>query len=155
MKAQPSSSDAQNAATPSGSTPSDCFLPSKSSETVFPSIIFVQIVEKEENIWRLHGHLLPDLIKTKHNSNHKTRQTTLKGEIIQEYNYYVLGFVPVDVVRLKKCDWVMKLSHEQIANVSYIVAQKNFAPKKKRWVQLSASGWRGNLSLRRARATTN
>jgi hypothetical protein len=37
--------------------------------------------------------MLTDLIKTKHNSNHKTQQTTLKGEIIQEYTYYVLGFV--------------------------------------------------------------
>jgi len=46
--------------------------------------------------------MLIDLIKTKHNSNHKTQQTTLLGEIIQEYTYYVLGFVPVDVVRLKK-----------------------------------------------------
>ena len=42
------------------------------------------------------------MIKTKHNSNHKTHQTTLKGEIIQEYSYYVLGFVPVNEVRLKK-----------------------------------------------------
>ena len=43
-----------------------------------------------------------DLIKTKHNSNHKTQQTTLKGEIIQQYTYYVLGFVPKDVIHLKK-----------------------------------------------------
>ena len=61
--------------------------------------------------------LLTDLIKTKHNSNHKTQQTTLEGEIIQEYSYYVLGFVPADVVRLKKDVWFSKLSDEQIISV--------------------------------------
>ena len=58
--------------------------------------------------------MLTDLIKTKHNSNHKTKQTTLEGEIIQEYTYYVLGFVPADVVRLKKDAWFSKLSNDKI-----------------------------------------
>jgi len=61
--------------------------------------------------------LLTDLIKTKHNSNHKPQQTTLKGEIVQEYTYYVLGFVSADVVRLKKDLWFSKLSNEQIESV--------------------------------------
>jgi len=52
-----------------------------------------------------------------HNSNHKTFQTTLKGEIIQEYSYYVLGFVPADVVSLKKDVWFSKLGDEQIISV--------------------------------------
>ena len=60
---------------------------------------------------------LIDLIKTKHNSNQKTQQITLKGEIIQEYIYYVLGFVPADVVRLKKDVWFSKLGDEQIKSV--------------------------------------
>jgi len=55
--------------------------------------------------------------KTMHNSNHKTFQTTLKGEIIQEYSYYVLGFVPADVVSLKKDVWFSKLGDEQIISV--------------------------------------
>jgi hypothetical protein len=46
--------------------------------------------------------MLTDLIKTKRNSNQKTTQITLEGEIIQEYIYKVLGFVPADVIRLKK-----------------------------------------------------
>jgi len=47
--------------------------------------------------------LLTDLIKTMHNSNRISHQTILEGKIIQqEYSYYVLGFVPIDVVRLKK-----------------------------------------------------
>ena len=46
--------------------------------------------------------LLTDLIKTKHNSNYKTQQITLEGEKIQEYIYYLLGFVPATVIRLQK-----------------------------------------------------
>ena len=69
--------------------------------------------------------MLTDLNKTKHNSNHKTRQTTLKGEIIQEYSYYVLGFVPADVVRLKKDVRFSKLSNEQIRSVEKFVESKN------------------------------
>ena len=61
--------------------------------------------------------LLTDLIKTMHNSNHKTFQSNLKGEIIQEYIYYCLGFVPANVVRLKKDVWFSKLCNEQITSV--------------------------------------
>jgi len=59
-----------------------------------------------------------------HNSNHKTVQTTLKGETIQEYTYYVLGFVTADVVRLKKDDWFSKLSSEQITPVEEFLESK-------------------------------
>jgi hypothetical protein len=68
--------------------------------------------------------MLADLIKTKHNSNHKTKQTTLKGEIIQEYIYYVLGFVPADIVRLKKDAWSSKLKNEQIISVEQFLETK-------------------------------
>ena len=57
------------------------------------------------------------MIKTKHNSNYKIQQVTLTGEIIQEYTYYVLGFVPADVVRLKKEVKFSKLCDEQIKSV--------------------------------------
>ena len=67
------------------------------------------------------------MIKTKHNSNHKNKQVTLEGEIIQEYAYYVLGFVPADVVRLKKDIWFSKLSNEQIAYV------EKFLEKNREW----------------------
>ena len=71
--------------------------------------------------------MLTDLIKTKHNSNHKTQQTTLKGEIIQEYSYYVLGFVSSDVVSLKKGAWFSRLSNEQIISVGkFLVTKKRF-----------------------------
>ena len=60
-----------------------------------------------------------------HNSNHKTHQTTLEGEIIQEYSYYCLGFVPADVVRLKKDIWFTKLGNEQITSVDKFLESKN------------------------------
>jgi len=47
----------------------------------------------------------------------KTKQTTLKGEIIQEYTYFVLGFVPADVIRLKNGVWFRKLNSEQTSSV--------------------------------------
>jgi len=66
------------------------------------------------------------LNKTKHNSNHKTQQTTLKGEAIQEYTYYLLGFVPANVVRLKKDVWFSKLSNEQIKSVEKFLETKKY-----------------------------
>jgi len=41
----------------------------------------------------------------------------LEGEIVQEYAYYVLGFVPADVIRLEKDVWFTRLDNEQIAVV--------------------------------------
>ena len=61
-----------------------------------------------------------------HNSNHKTQQTTLNGERVQEYMYYVLGFVPSDVVRLKKDVWFNKLSNEQIQLVEKFFNSKKY-----------------------------
>jgi len=66
------------------------------------------------------------LIKTKHNSNHKTTQITLEGEIIQEYAYYLLGFVPADVVRLKKDLWFSKLDSEQIKSIEHFIESKKY-----------------------------
>ena len=68
--------------------------------------------------------MLTDLIKTKHNSNQKTQQTTLKGEIIKEYTYYVLGFVPADVIRLKEEIWFCKLCRNQLLRVENHLCSK-------------------------------
>jgi len=65
--------------------------------------------------------LLADLIKTKHNSNHKTQQITLQGEIIQEYVYYCLGFVPAEVVKLKKEIRFSQLNNEQIKSIECFI----------------------------------
>ena len=70
--------------------------------------------------------MLTDLNKTKHNSNLKTKQFTLNGEIIQEYIYYVLGFVPVDVVSLKKDPWFSKLDSVQIKSVEQFLESKKY-----------------------------
>jgi len=66
------------------------------------------------------------LIKTKHNSNHKTKQITLEREIIQEYTYYLLGFVPAEVALLKVDVWFSKLSNEQIRLVEKYIAESNW-----------------------------
>ena len=66
------------------------------------------------------------MITTKHNSNHKTQQTTLKGEIIQQYTHYVLGFVAIDIVRLKKDIKFSKLSIEQIVRVHQASVKKGY-----------------------------
>ena len=63
--------------------------------------------------------------KTKHNSNHKTKQTSLEGEIVREYVYYVMGFVPADVVHFKKDVWFTKLNNEQITSVENFFNSKN------------------------------
>lgn len=52
-----------------------------------------------------------------HNSNLKLCQVTLSGEKLLEYEYYVIGFVPTDVVRLEKNVWFRKLTSEQVSSV--------------------------------------
>jgi len=58
-----------------------------------------------------------------HNSNRETRQITLSGEALLEYKYYVIGFVPADVVRLRKNVWFYRLSSEQISLVEEFLAE--------------------------------
>jgi len=63
-----------------------------------------------------------------HNSNRPMRQKTLEGGILApEITYYVLGFVPADVVRLKKDVWFSKLSSEQITSVEKFLESKKCA----------------------------
>ena len=61
-------------------------------------------------------------IITMHNSNRQLRQVTLSGEVLIEYKFYVTGFVPADVVRLKKDVWFSKLSSDQISSVERFLA---------------------------------
>jgi hypothetical protein len=69
--------------------------------------------------------LLTDLIKAKHNSNHKTTQITLEGQIIQGCTYYLVGFVPADVINLKKDMWFSKLDLEQTKTIQqFLYAEK-------------------------------
>ncbi len=67
------------------------------------------------------------LLMTKHNTNHKTQQTTLEGKFVQEYTYCLLGFVPADVVRLKKEVKFSKLCDEQIKSVEKFLESKKYA----------------------------
>jgi len=59
-----------------------------------------------------------------HNSNRQSLQVTLTGGIlVQEYKFYVLGFVPADVVWLKEDVWFYKLNSGQISSVEHFLAE--------------------------------
>ena len=69
----------------------------------------------------LFRQLLHDLIITMHNSNRQLRQVTLSGEVLLEFKFCVIGFVPADVIRLKKDQWVCTLDNNQITRVDYLL----------------------------------
>jgi len=58
-----------------------------------------------------------------HNSNLKSRQVTLSGEILIESKFHVIGFVPADVVCLKKDAWFTVLGSEQIEFVEQYLSR--------------------------------
>lgn len=62
-----------------------------------------------------------------HNSNRQLRQVTLSGETLLEYKYYVIGFVPADVVRLEKDVWFMKLDFHQVNLVEKFLTSSGYA----------------------------
>ena len=71
--------------------------------------------------------LLSDLIKYMHNTNRPLCQVTLSGEILLEYKFYVIGFVPADVVRLKKDIWFSRLRSEQVDSVEQFLAVSEYS----------------------------
>ncbi len=69
--------------------------------------------------------LLADLIKTKHNSNHKTQQINFEGKIVKECVYFCLGFVSRDIISLKNNVRFCKLDYEQIKTVQEFLETVN------------------------------
>lgn len=65
-------------------------------------------------------------IITMHNSSRQLRQVTLSGEVLLEYRFYVIGFVPADVVRLKREVWFKKLDSERVALVDKFIAESSY-----------------------------
>jgi len=57
-----------------------------------------------------------------HNSNRQLQQVTLSGEALLEYKFYVIGFVPADVVWLKGDVWFADLDSAQIRSVGQFLA---------------------------------
>jgi hypothetical protein len=57
-----------------------------------------------------------------HNSNRQMHQVTLSGEVLLGYEFYVVGFVPADVVRLIGNAWFSKLGSEQIDSVELFLS---------------------------------
>jgi len=71
--------------------------------------------------------LLTDLIMYLHNSNRQLHQVTLiEGILVQEYKFYVLGFVPAEVVRLKKDVWFSELTSEQMKSVEKFLSVSGY-----------------------------
>ena len=72
--------------------------------------------------------LLSGLIRYMHNSNRQLLQVTLEGVIlVQEYKFYVLGFVPAYVTKLKENVWFKKLNSEQTTSVEKFLESQTFA----------------------------
>ena len=57
---------------------------------------------------------LRDLIRYLHNSNKKTVQITLEGEVLPEEKFHLLAFVSLEVILIKKDVWFTKLDSKQI-----------------------------------------
>lgn len=68
---------------------------------------------------------LTDLINNMHNSNHQLRQITLSGEIIEEEKFYVLGFVSIDILKIKTDVWFAKLNYEQVGAVEENLSERS------------------------------
>jgi len=62
-----------------------------------------------------------------HNSNRQLRQVTLSGEVLLEFKFCVIGFVPADVIRLKESVWFCKLSSEQVDSLEQFLSGSNIA----------------------------
>ena len=48
----------------------------------------------------------------------------MHAETLLEYKFYGIGFVPADVVRLKKDVWLSKLGSEQISSVEQFLTER-------------------------------
>jgi uncharacterized glyoxalase superfamily metalloenzyme YdcJ len=71
--------------------------------------------------------LLTDLIKTKHNSNHKLQQITLSGEPIEFFVFIFVGIVSCDVVKLSRHQQkarFIELNKEQIKATYAFIEEK-------------------------------
>ena len=60
---------------------------------------------------------LSDLITDLHNSNKHLIQITLIGEKIIEERFYLLGFVPANIISPKN-EWFIILNNEQISELN-------------------------------------
>ena len=69
---------------------------------------------------------LTDLITDLHNSNKKTVQTTLSGDIIPEEKYYLLGFVPATTLEPYLNSWFSKLIPKQISAINAYLEKSSY-----------------------------
>jgi len=50
----------------------------------------------------------------------------LEGELTQDYCYYVLGFIPTNVIRLNNDVWFSKLYSKQISLIEKYLAETSY-----------------------------
>jgi len=90
-------------------------------------VFFVGDTVKLFDLGVLFRDLFSDLIKYMHNSNRQICQATLSGKIlIQDCKFYVLGFVPADVVRLNGSVWFRKLKSDEVDSVESFLAGSGY-----------------------------
>ena len=61
-----------------------------------------------------------------HNSNKHMVQVSLSGEVLPEEKFYLLGFVPADVVGLEKDIWFAALNSEQVESIDQYLSATQF-----------------------------
>ena len=93
---------------------------------------------KNESVSQVdENYLFPifDLNKCKHNLNHKTRQITLDGLVMQNYCYYFFGIVSSEVINITNDVWFSKLNSKQITKMEdsfkLVGSEKWWKPTKK------------------------
>ena len=69
---------------------------------------------------------LSDLITDLHNSNKKLLQTRLSSEFIPEEKFFLLGFVPLNVLNPNSTAWFIILSSEQITAIDKYFRRVNY-----------------------------
>jgi len=69
---------------------------------------------------------LTDLINNMYNSNKHMIQVSLFGKVLPEEKFYLLGFVPADVVGLKKDIWFAALNSEQVESFDQYLPATSF-----------------------------
>jgi hypothetical protein len=69
---------------------------------------------------------LSDLITSMHNSNKKTAQVSLSGQVLPEEKFSVLGFVPIEVIGLEKNVWFRTLDSAQTDSVEQYLSETSW-----------------------------
>jgi hypothetical protein len=59
-------------------------------------------------------------------SNKKTSQTRLSGEIIPEERYFLLGFVSSKILKPDQNNWIIELNSQQISAINEFLEKTKY-----------------------------